>query len=579
MPKLRLGMAQINTTVGDFVGNTGKILENMALARIHGVDVLTFPEMAVSGYPPEDLLFRRRFVEENRKCLDEIIGQTEGTTVIIGFIDATPAGNHNAAAVAVDGRLMGVYHKVILPNYGVFDENRYFQSGNECPVYTIGGVKLGISICEDIWFEDGPAVAGVLAGAEIMLNISASPYYVGKYAEREQMLKNRAVENLAVCAYNNLVGGQDELVFDGGSTIIDETGRVVARGRQFAEDLVIADIDTSPLDSARQQSAAWQARHQKSPVRGLEVVRVVVSEAPFADNKPTVPNDPVVLYEPTAEVYHALATGTGDYIRKNGFTKVLVGMSGGIDSALVAAIAADAIGPENVLGVTMPSRYSSDHSVKDSVALAENLGLKLMHIPIEPSFEAYLEMLEPVFKGTEPNVAEENLQARIRGTLLMAISNKFGYLLLTTGNKSEMATGYATLYGDMAGGFAVIKDVPKTLVYRLAEYRNELAGREYLPMAIIEKAPSAELRPDQFDSDSLPPYDWLDGVLQKYIEEDCSVEEIAALGFDQATVERTARLVDISEYKRRQAPPGVKISVRAFGRDRRLPITNRFLAR
>ena len=573
--RLRIGMAQLNATVGDFAGNRRKILDAIKEARSLGVDMLALPELATCGYPPEDLLFKPKFIAENLRSLDKVIEASSGLAVVVGFVD-TKEDIYNAAAVIYDGKLIGVYHKIYLPNYGVFDENRYFRAGSECPVYIIGGIGVGINICEDIWYEEGPATAQASAGAEVIVTISASPYHFGKVDQRERMIATRAVDNVAIFAHTNLVGGQDELVFDGNSIAVDEKGQLLARGKQFEEDLIVADLDVESVFRTRLHDPRWRKDSLLTEEQLWPTRRVVVSEAPFGAEKPALPPRKVELSGLPGEVYDALVLGTGDYVRKNGFEKVLIGLSGGLDSSLVAAIAVDGLGKSNVVGVAMPSRYSSPGSLSDAELLAKNLGIKLLTIPIEKIFKAYLDTLAEAFKGTEPNVAEENIQARIRGNLLMALSNKFGWLVLATGNKSEMATGYTTLYGDMAGGFAVIKDVPKTMVYELASYRNQLSGAELIPAAIIDKPPSAELRPEQKDTDTLPSYERLDPVLTAYVEEDKSVEQIIALGHDEKVVRRAARLVDTSEYKRRQAPPGVKITPRAFGRDRRLPITNRF---
>ncbi len=575
MRRLRIGLAQINTTVGDFGGNTQKILKAVAEARALGVDLLTFPELAICGYPPEDLLLKPQFIEENLRSLDEVVDGSSGLTIVVGFVDVK-GDIYNAAAVIHDGKVAGVYHKIYLPNYGVFDENRYFQSGSECPVYIIGGIGVGVNICEDAWYEAGPATAQAYSGAEVIVNISASPYHFGKGDFRERMLGTRALDNVAIIAYNNLVGGQDELVFDGDSLVLDERGQLIARGKQFEEDLVVADLDVEAVFRRRLHDPRWRKVPLLLEEQQWQGTKVVISEAPSAAPKPPLPSRQLRVRELPGEVYDALVLGTRDYIVKNDFEKVLIGLSGGIDSSLVAAIAVDALEQSNVVGVAMPSRYSSPSSISDAELLAQNLGIRLKIIPIEKVLQAYLEVLAASFKGAEPNIAEENIQARIRGNILMALSNKFGWLVLTTGNKSEIATGYTTLYGDMAGGFAVIKDVPKTMVYELARYRNSLAGYELISSAIIDKPPSAELRPDQRDTDTLPPYDQLDPVLTAYVEEDKSVEQIMAMGFDKEIVEQAARLVDQSEYKRRQAPPGIKITPRAFGRDRRLPITNRF---
>jgi NAD+ synthase (glutamine-hydrolysing) len=517
------------------------------------------------------------FIEDNLEALERIVAASRGMTVVTGFVDAND-DIHNAAAVIHDGELIYAYHKVYLPNYGVFDEERYFQRGAEQPVFLLSGVKLGVSVCEDIWYSPGPVSIQAQAGAELAININASPYHRGKREFREKMLATRAADNEMVVCYLNMVGGQDELIFDGASLIFDQGGRLLARGRQFEEELLVADLDIESVFRSR----LHDPRRRKEPVfpvlADVATPGITLSEEPEeseARAKPPLParEDPPLLEGP-AEVYAALVLGVRDYLGKNRFKQAVIGLSGGIDSTLVAAIAADALGPENVIGVSMPSRYSSEGSKDDARELAENLGIRFLTIPIEAAFKAYLGMLEDSFAGTEQGVAEENLQARIRGNLLMALSNKFGYLVLTTGNKSEMATGYATLYGDMAGGFAVLKDVPKLLVYQLSEYRNTVSP--VIPRAVIEKPPSAELRPNQRDADSLPPYPVLDPILQAYVEEDRSVEEIVAMGFPEETVRRTATLVDRSEYKRRQAPPGIKVTPRAFGRDRRLPITNRY---
>ena len=576
MHRLRVGIAQINTTVGDFAGNADKILKVIEESRSSGVELLTFPELAICGYPPEDLLFKPQFITENLRTLEKVIKASSGLTVITGFVDSGD-DIFNAAAIIHDGDLAGVYHKIFLPNYGVFDEDRYFRAGTECSVWEIGDIKFGVNICEDIWYEAGPATTQAYSGAEIIINISASPYHFGRGGIRERMISTRATDNVAIFIYNNLVGGQDELVFDGNSLVVDETGRLIAQGKQFEEDLIIADIDVESVFRTRLHDPRWRKElllHEEQGWRQTE--KIIISATPYSTDKPPLPSRNFECLEKNAEVYNALVLGTHDYIRKNGFEKVLIGLSGGIDSSLVAAVAVDALGNDNVIGVAMPSRYSSPGSESDAELLAKNLGIKFLTVPIEKAFKTYLEMLEEAFTGQEPNVAEENLQARIRGNILMALSNKFGWLVLTTGNKSETATGYSTLYGDMAGGFAIIKDVPKTLVYELCRYRNSLSDTEIIPETVIEKPPSAELRPDQKDIDSLPPYEILDPILTAYVEEDKSIEQIIALGIDEKYVRQAARLVDGSEYKRRQAPPGIKITPRAFGKDRRLPITNRF---
>jgi len=575
MKPLRIALAQINATLGDFSVNLRKITDAISRAKAAQADIVALPELAVCGYPPEDLLFKPQFIKANLETLRKIAPATEGICAVVGFVDADD-NIYNAAAVFYDGQLTAVYHKIYLPNYGVFDENRYFRPGNDCPVYTISGAKIGITICEDIWYETGPANMQAHAGAEVILNISASPYHAGKGAQREQMIARRAAATTAIFAYVNTVGGQDELVFDGHSLIIDEQGKIIARGKQFEEDLIIADVDTEAVSHARKQNLHWR-KDTLLPAQKTwtQTTKVISPNTEHSEKLPLISKTPELISLP-AEVYRALELGTRDYVNKNGFKKVVIGLSGGIDSALVATIAVDALGSENVIGVNMPSRFSSTGSITDTAQLAANLKIALLSIPITPVYQSYIEALAPTFDGVKPDITEENLQARIRGNLLMALSNKFGWLVLTTGNKSEMATGYTTLYGDMAGGFAVIKDVPKTLVYSLARERNAAAGFNLIPEDVFTKPPSAELRPDQKDTDSLPPYEVLDPILMAYVEEDKSVEQIVTLGYAEAVVRKVARLVDLSEYKRRQGPPGVKITTRAFGRDRRLPITNHF---
>ena len=573
MTKLRIALAQINTTVGDLGANREKIVALLSKAREQGVDVIAFPELAVPGYPPEDLLPKPSFVEANLAALDDIAQASEGLTAIVGFVDRTD-DLYNAAAVLHHGQIAAVYHKTYLPNYGVFDEDRYFCRGERPLILIRGQTRIGINICEDIWYPAGPTKAQALAGAQVVINISASPYHAGKAAARERMLATRATDNVVFCAFCNLVGGQDELVFDGGSVILDERGEVVARARCFDEELLIADLDLTAV--FRQQLHNPRRRKERARQAAEAVGRAVLSELPVSPERPPITASLAPLPDPLAEIYQALVVGTRDYVHKNGFHKVVIGLSGGVDSALTAAIAAHALGPDNVTCVFMPSRYSSVDSREDAEQLASNLGLHYRSIPIDDTFQAYLDMLAESFAGTEPGVAEENVQARIRGNILMALSNKFGWLVLTTGSKSEMSVGYATLYGDMAGGFAVIKDVPKDLVYKLSRHVNDREGRQVIPERIFTKAPTAELRPNQTDQDSLPPYPVLDGILYAYVQEDRSLDEIIALGYDRATVADVIRMVDRTEYKRRQAPPGVKITPRAFGKDRRLPITNRY---
>ncbi len=574
MHRLRIAMAQINTVVGDFSGNTEKIISAIEQARSSGVDLVTTPELAITGYPPEDLLLKPQFIDANLQALEKVIAYSSDINVVVGFVDARD-DIYNAAAIISNRELKGVYRKIYLPNYGVFDEKRYFKAGKICPVYIIAGVGVGINICEDIWYESGPVSAQAYAGAEVLVNISASPYHAGKGDFRRRLLASRATDNVAIIAFNNLVGGQDELVFDGNSMLFNEKGQMLARGKQFKEDMIIADLDIEAVLKTRFHNAKWRKQPQREWSL-WEMSKVVISEETITAEKPKLPDRQDKASSLESEVYDALVLGTHDYITKNGFKKVVIGLSGGIDSSLVATIAADALGPDNVIVVTMPSKYSSSDSVTDSELLANNLGVKLLNIPIEKLFQSYLDSLAEVFEGIQPDATEENIQARIRGNLLMALSNKFGWIVLTTGNKSETATGYTTLYGDMAGGFAVIKDVPKTLVYALSLYRNNRAGGALIPESVINKPPSAELHIGQLDIDSLPPYDKLDAMLTAYVEEDKSIEQIVATGAEEEMVKRMAQLVDRSEYKRRQAAPGVKITPRAFGRDRRFPITNRF---
>jgi NAD+ synthase (glutamine-hydrolysing) len=545
---LRVAGAQFNLVVGDIEGNEGRIAAAMEWAEGEDADVLLLPELAVTGYAPEDLVLRDSFVEAGIDAVGRLARRSRSVTTVVGFVDhaspaprgAPDAGERrvaNAVAVLEQGRTVGIYHKVLLPNYGVFDEDRYFVPGSDPDrIWEVAGIPVGISICEDIWLPDGPPRRQAAAGARILLNVNASPFHREKAGAREEMLAARARAAGTPVVYLNLVGGQDELVFDGASVVVAADGTLVHRSPQFEEDRFLVDV----------------------PLAG----------------EPVFPGSKAPLLEPLPEVYAALTTGLRDYVRKNGFESVVLGLSGGIDSAMCAAIAADALGPDNVWGIGMPSRYSSQHSVDDAAALADNLGIRFDLVPMDDVFAAFLATLDPIFAGTEPDVTEENLQARIRGAILMAASNKFGPLVLATGNKSEMAVGYSTIYGDMVGGFAPIKDVFKTLVYRLAEWRNSLGPA--IPESTLHKPPSAELRPDQQDSDSLPPYEVLDPILDLYVEDDLGAGEIVAEGHNPTVVSRVLRMVDRSEYKRRQSAPGVKITVKAFGKDRRLPITNRF---
>ena len=578
MRKFRIALAQINSTVGDLAGNAGRIIGEIRKARGLGADLVAFPELALPGYPPEDLLLKPQFIRDNAAQLRRIAAECEGIAAVVGYVDAD-ADIYNAAALLYDGAQVGVYRKMYLPNYGVFDEARYFRAGGECPVYGLGGARVGVNICEDIWHAAGPSVAQRAAGAEVIVNINGSPFHAGKRAFREKMLATRAADNGVFVAYVNLVGGQDELVFDGSSAVFGPDGELAARAHQFEEQLLVVDLDVGAVFRSRLRDP----RGRSEPARLTEgigrAVSVAVSEGAADDvdkPKPALEMAEARVYEGAAEVYEALVLGTRDYARKCGFGKALVALSGGVDSTLVATIAADALGGGNVAGVAMPSRFSSEGSVLDAKALADNLGITLWTLPIEDAFAAHLDTLSERFEGTEWGVAEENIQSRIRGNLIMALSNKLNWLALTTGNKSEMATGYATIYGDMAGGYAVIKDVPKLMVYELCRYRNGVGDAPVIPQAVIDKPPSAELRPNQRDDDSLPPYETLDPILKAYVEDDYGFDEIVDMGFDEETVKRVITLVDRNEYKRRQSPPGIKITPRNFGRDRRMPIANRY---
>ena len=569
---IRIALAQINSTVGDLSGNTAKICSYIDKAKDLDVDLIAFPELAITGYPPEDLVFKNEFVQENMKCSSEVSHNTQGITAIFGFVELDNK-LYNSAAVASEGKLKGTHKKIFLPNYGVFDEERYFESGNTCPVFTINGTKVGVNVCEDIWYPLGPTSVQRAAGAELIININGSPFHAGKRQDRESMLIERASAHGLFIAYVNQVGGQDELVFDGSSVVIDPEGKIISRGEPFEEDLVICDIDTTPLRQAR------EANTQEFFAEGLEdigkpVHRYISDEIP-QPKKPFLERaiHPVSSIE---EVRKALVIGTRDYVNKSGFQKVLIALSGGIDSSLVAAIAAEALGPDNVVGVSMPSQFSSVGSETDAKDLAKNIGIRIESIPIREIVASMELALRDQFHGTEWGVAEENIQSRIRGNLIMAMSNKFGWMVLTTGNKSEMAVGYATIYGDMAGGFSVIKDVPKLMVYDLCKHINGTSSSVVIPQSVMDKPPSAELRPDQKDTDSLPNYDILDPILEAYVERDSSFREIVADGFESETVANILTLVDRNEYKRRQSPPGVKITPRNFGRDRRMPVTNKF---
>jgi NAD+ synthase (glutamine-hydrolysing) len=574
MRTLRIALAQINPTVGDFKGNVSKIIKYIGRAEKSGAHIVLFPELSITGYPPEDLLLKPKFIEDNLEALKMVQKRVRNIIAIVGFVDRND-DIYNAAAVIYNGKLIDAYHKIYLPNYGVFDEVRYFQAGTRYPVYKIGDICFGVNICEDIWYPEGPARLQALAGAELIININASPYRIGKGRFRENMLSVRALDNIVVVAYINTIGGQDELVFDGGSFIIDQNGYVIARGRQFKEDLIVADLNLDAVKMRRLHAPRRRQEVIKLEKGSVEEITISVQkhEKKAVANLFTKAHE---VFEPLEEIYEALVLGTSDYVKKNGFKGVVVGQSGGVDSSLVSTIAVDAIGKENVTGLFMPAPYTLKESREDAYALAHNLGIKIREVPIDSVFQSYLNALKKEFSGLPVDTSEENIQARIRGNILMAFSNKFKWLVLTTGNKSEMSVGYATLYGDMAGGFAVLKDVPKTMVYELCRWKNQKEGRVVIPERVLWKEPSAELKPNQKDTDMLPPYSMLDPILRAYIEDDKGFEEILSLGCDIESAKKVVRMVDTSEYKRRQAPPGIKITQRAFGRDRRFPITNKY---
>jgi NAD+ synthase (glutamine-hydrolysing) len=569
---MRLALAQMNTVVGDLDGNRERIVARLEEARDAGADLVLFPELATTGYPPEDLLLRPGFLRAAAKTLDAVAAETKDIAALVGA-PHLDRDLFNACAVCADGEVKAMYRKQFLPNYGVFDEDRYFQPGRELVLLRCGETLVGPTVCEDIWQPGPPATDLALAGAHIVANISASPFHLGKGAEREEMLATRARDNSCWIAFVNAVGAQDELIFDGHSLVLDEEGRIVARAPSFEEALLIVDVDSTTavgrrLRDARRRALARARREMPNPP---------VIDIPDRESRGELPK-PVVAppLDELEQMRLALELGLRDYVQKNDFREVVLGVSGGIDSALTAALAAEALGPEHVVCVSMPSRYSSEGTQADARRLAETLGARYIEIPIEPIVDAVGAALAEAFAGTEPGIAEENIQSRVRGLLVMGLSNKFGWLPLATGNKSELSVGYATLYGDMAGGFALLKDVYKTDVFRLARYLNERAGRELIPRSVIERAPSAELRADQLDEDSLPPYPELDRVLEAYVELDESREELTTNGFDADVVDRAVGMIDRAEYKRRQAPPGVKLRPKAFGRDRRVPITNRW---
>ena len=574
----RIALAQINARVGDIEGNLNKVLRYLSSAKDSGVDIVCFPELSITGYPPEDLLLKPDFINDSVDAVQQVRKATENITVILGYADRKE-DIYNAAAIIHDKKIVDVYHKRYLPNYGVFDENRYFHSGVRAPVYKLGGVIFGVNICEDIWYPGDPTRRQALLGdAQIIINISSSPYYASKVASRERMLMTRARDNSVNVVFCNMVGGQDELVFDGHSVVIGESGNIIARAKSFEEDLLIADINVNRVFRSRIHDPRRRKERHALELHSQKAEIIDISKKPKQKEKPTIQLRVEDFYPEEEEILRALVLGTKDYVTKNGFKKVAIGLSGGIDSALVAAIAVEAMGSDNVVGVAMPSMYSSKKSVTDSEKLSANLGIEIVKVPIEKAFKSYLEVFSDVFAGKKEDITEENLQARIRGNILMALSNKFGWLVLTTGNKSEMSVGYCTLYGDMAGGFAVIKDVPKTIVYKLSNFYNVSKGSEVIPSSILTKPPSAELRPEQLDTDSLPPYEVLDPILKAYVEDDLGIDEIVSQGFKRSMVKKIIKMVDQNEYKRRQAPPGIKITARAFGKDRRFPITNLYKA-
>jgi NAD+ synthase (glutamine-hydrolysing) len=571
-PPLRIALSQMNAVVGDIAGNEAKIGERIGAARDAGAQLVCFPELALTGYPPEDLLLKEHFLTDTRAALERLAEQATGIVALVGYPERAE-DVHNSAAVLADGEIQASYRKLHLPNYGVFDELRYFQPGERGATIDVDGVTVGLTICEDVWQPGPPLSDEALSGARVIVNLSASPYHAGKGERRERMLQQRARDDLAAVAFCALVGGQDELVFDGHSLVLDHEGTVLARAPQFEEALLLAQVDPVTVGSARlrdtRRRAPAAAAHGSVDRLGSFSVGRPAGARPYEAAIAALP-------DVVEEVYGALVLGTRDYVRKNGFKHVVLGLSGGIDSTLVALIAVDALGPDCVTCVTMPSPYSSQGTRGDAHRLAENLGSELLELPIEPMMHAFDAALGEVFTGREPDLTEENLQARIRGNLLMALSNKFGWLVLTTGNKSEMSVGYSTLYGDSAGGFAVIKDVPKLLVYKLTRRRDERAGGGLVPPELFTRPPSAELREDQRDDQSLPPYEVLDAILEGYVEHDLGREQLVARDLPAEHVDRVIRLVDLAEYKRRQQPPGIKITTRAFGRDRRVPITNRF---
>jgi NAD+ synthase (glutamine-hydrolysing) len=570
MKKIRLALAQINPVVGDFEYNYNKIVEFIEKAKKLEADIIAFPELALTGYPPEDLILKPSFIEKNLHYLEKLKENVDNIIAIVGFIDKQE-DVFNAAAVIYNREIVGVYRKQFLPNYGVFDENRYFQKGDGLLLLSIDNYKVGVSICEDIWYPENPVNDYAILGTEVVININASPYSQGKVKRREEMLKVRSRDNLISIAYVNMVGGQDELVFDGNSLILDAQGEILAKAESFEEELLLADIDLDEIFRLQlKDNRLKNLRYLKKPIN----VKEVRLDYKIKNKNNQISQKIALDNKEIEDTYKALVVGLRDYINKNGFKKVVIGLSGGIDSSLTACIAVDALGKENVKGVLMPSQYTSKESIEDALELAKNLDIETFTIPIKNIFDKYLEEFQEIFKGLKPDTTEENLQARIRGNILMALSNKFGWIVIATGNKSEMSVGYSTLYGDMVGGFAVLKDVLKTKVYELSYYRNSLS--KVIPDRVLTKPPSAELRPNQTDEAELLPYPILDQIIQLYVEQDLTVEEIIKLGFEEKDVKKIINLIDKNEYKRRQAPIGIKITERAFGKDRRMPITNRF---
>ncbi len=563
MATLRLALAQINPTVGDLGHNSDLIIHHIEKAEQEEIDIIAFPELAVTGYPPEDLLLKHDFIKNSMDAAEKIARSTGEITAIFGFAERVEDKIYNSAAIASKHEIVDSYQKIHLPNYGVFDEKRYFAEGSDFPVYDLGQVRFGVNVCEDIWFSPGPSDIQSENGASLIININGSPFSLGKRSQREEILIERAKSNGIFIAYINMVGGQDELVFDGGSLIVGPTGNILMRANQFEENTYIYEIDLP----------TYKPRTIPESINEIKQVTLpgTIRESPSIVSSPTFN-----IIDQKEEIYRALVLGTRDYVRKCGFTKVLIALSGGIDSSLVAAIAVEALGSENVRGISLPSKFSSMGSKVDAKQLADNLEIRIDTIQIEEILQSMEKGLSDQFQGTEWGVAEENLQSRIRGNIMMALSNKFGFLVLTTGNKSEMAVGYATIYGDMAGGFSVIKDLPKGIVYEICHYINMKHGYDLIPDSVLTKPPSAELRPNQKDSDTLPDYAILDAILEKYIEEDLGIDEILNIGFDPGTVAEILKLVDINEYKRRQSAPGIKITSRNFGRDRRMPISNKY---